>query len=111
MRGALYFNPRPPRGGRLIHKLPIYEASKISIHALREEGDRHAIANQGGKKISIHALREEGDANGVCDHFFLYISIHALREEGDAVAGDFYAVARVISIHALREEGDPPRAM
>ena len=34
-----YFNPRPPRGGRL--GSPTYSASQsfISIHALREEGD------------------------------------------------------------------------
>ena len=35
--------------------------------------------------ISIHALREEGDRQGIrgsCVNFI--ISIHALREEGDA---------------------------
>ena len=34
-----YFYPRPPRGGRLLHGLPQGRAQKISIHALREEGD------------------------------------------------------------------------
>ena len=36
---------------------------KISIHALREEGD-HVSADRSGQPlpISIHALREEGDA-------------------------------------------------
>ena len=34
---------------------------KISIHALREEGDAHVAADRGGQIISIHALREEGD--------------------------------------------------
>ena len=36
-------------------------------------------------KISIHALREEGDfhLNAVCCCLF-FISIHALREEGDS---------------------------
>ena len=34
----------------------------ISIHALREEGDRHLCrCGAGPGKISIHALREEGD--------------------------------------------------
>ena len=38
------------------------EAAKISIHALREEGDRRlGAAAQVGEGISIHALREEGD--------------------------------------------------
>ena len=34
--------------------------------------------------ISIHALREEGDRGGGDAVKILYISIHALREEGDA---------------------------
>ena len=35
---------------------------KISIHALREEGDHHAdVPRLKPHKISIHALREEGD--------------------------------------------------
>ena len=38
------------------------------------------------QKISIHALREEGDAVAAdkVAHVFI-ISIHALREEGDTV--------------------------
>ena len=34
---------------------------KISIHALREEGDLVMLGNTLGTLISIHALREEGD--------------------------------------------------
>ena len=33
----------------------------ISIHALREEGDRTAKSPRSNQSISIHALREEGD--------------------------------------------------
>ena len=33
----------------------------ISIHALREEGDRTLFRSHGKFSISIHALREEGD--------------------------------------------------
>ena len=34
--------------------------------------------------ISIHALREEGDRNMLCDlDHNVIISIHALREDGD----------------------------
>ena len=33
----------------------------ISIHALREEGDRCRQAEPPSRTISIHALREEGD--------------------------------------------------
>ena len=35
-------------------------------------------------KISIHALREEGDGNDRYPYYPQEISIHALREEGDA---------------------------
>ena len=39
-----------------------YNAQLISIHALREEGDRPKMANiLRAYLISIHALREEGD--------------------------------------------------
>ena len=78
----------------------------ISIHALREEGDRlvrfvqfigqlflstpsarRATPEQEPvpqpKPISIHALREEGDLFGRGGNVALHISIHALREEGD----------------------------
>ena len=59
---------------------------QISIHALREEGDRvKEVRHIPQTVISIHALREEGDMNTRrmltgCG----WISIHALREEGDA---------------------------
>ena len=80
------------------------------------------------RRISIHALREEGDSSLLPVITPLLISIHALREEGDSrpcrcngAPGYFYplpprggrprASARRkrsgrISIHALREEGD-----
>ena len=37
--GKFYFNPRPPRGGRLTEIAETYETSGISIHAPREGGD------------------------------------------------------------------------
>ena len=55
------FYPRPPRGGRLSSMIALESFFIISIHALREEGDRRADAVRGGFAISIHALREEGD--------------------------------------------------
>ena len=36
-------------------------AGYISIHALREEGDKDGYVRAYSKAISIHALREEGD--------------------------------------------------
>ena len=93
---------------------------RISIHALREEGDplcRRSFSRfpnfyprppRGGRHpkgtdfskvtaISIHALREEGDLAAMIDAGYIDISIHALREEGDIymygdirIPGDFY---------------------
>ena len=80
------------------------------------------------KRISIHALREEGDrslyfTSLICWNFYprpprggrhvapvvagipRRISIHALREEGDLLDQTGLELG-VISIHALREEGD-----
>ncbi len=79
---------------------------RISIHALREEGDVDSVIiiyrsviflstpsarratprpskTQGLRFISIHALREEGDRRRAKIPLCFVISIHALREEGD----------------------------
>ena len=80
-----HFYPRPPRGGRQFCSrdkcgfdtfLSTPSARRatckpfshspsvsISIHALREEGDRRGdVFPPGPHRISIHALREEGDS-------------------------------------------------
>ena len=124
------FNPRPPRGER--HQFPRIRLQllrfqstpsarrattageamplhlQISIHALREEGDRRtAIGYRLKSIISIHALREEGDKISSGIRVFLQpISIHALREEGDSRRAAAVTAFQYISIHALREEGD-----
>ena len=38
-RYTIYFNPRPPRGGRLAPRAAAHWAGSISIHAPREGGD------------------------------------------------------------------------
>ena len=86
------------------------KAVRISIHALREEGDERAAGMGKACAISIHALREEGDDRSSIITLRLrnfyprpprggrrclccvaisgaLISIHALREEGDLVCG------------------------
>ena len=80
----------------------------ISIHALREEGDRQREDwTTRIELISIHALREEGDAiPSTWTRQQSSISIHALREEGDLCSMQITVGALGISIHALREEGD-----
>ena len=87
-------------------ELEAYGHSKISIHALREEGDRATTSPRSNHGISIHALREEGDGaaqlpTGAVRDFYPRpprggrLKIIMPEEE-----------PHVISIHALREEGD-----
>ena len=56
-----HFYPRPPRGGRQNVLSQSGQRRKISIHALREEGDAKSTWPAVSTRISIHALREEGD--------------------------------------------------
>ena len=103
-----YFYPRPPRGGRQPETLKDLKANGISIHALREEGDREQPKKQGHTKkfLSTPSARRAtagtGDFDIVANYFYPRpprggrrgavgaaedhgcISIHALREEGDA---------------------------
>ena len=63
LSSVMDFYPRPPRGGRLRLRRGHPGHGRISIHALREEGDvAYADVNDDTKIISIHALREEGDS-------------------------------------------------
>ena len=71
--------------------------TKISIHALRGEGDCYCGNARITGIISIHALRGEGDAENWAEIDAPEISIHALRGEGDqgipryrsTITGDF----------------------
>ena len=44
MADSLYFYPRPPRGGRPVDRHLAVPVFRISIHALREEGDKQTVA-------------------------------------------------------------------
>ena len=80
---------------------------RISIHALREEGDNSAeAATNRAWQISIHALREEGDnrTSGAASKTTPFLSTPSARRATDTV--DFPYEDMRISIHALREEGD-----
>ena len=61
----MYFYPRPPRGGRRVECQLDVLSSLISIHALREEGDKNRKRPAESAGISIHALREEGDLSRI----------------------------------------------
>ena len=126
-----YFYPRPPRGGRLAVPGVGADPLRISIHALREEGDFafstistmssyfYPRPPRGGRPasdlgpwppdpISIHALREEGDT------YFYSTSTRNVKFLSTPSARRATVLIRCItgvvgiSIHALREEGDPP---
>ena len=77
------FYPRPPRGGRQYY----YSGREQKRQFLSTPSARRAtciIKVQGGvANISIHALREEGDKQKIQRIWDVAISIHALREEGD----------------------------
>ena len=125
------FNPRPPWGGR---RMPTKNMDSRSIFQSTPSVGRATVGEIYGPnipvKISIHALRGEGDQErSQCqirdnEHFnprppwggrlwvslpLLYtrfISIHALRGEGDAKPVMLLFCPGCISIHALRGEGD-----
>ena len=144
------FNPRPPRGGRLssvmrenlrnmfqstpsawratVATLSRADAGRVSIHALRVEGDgRSSTAPpwpncfnprppRGGRRPTSSTITQlwrfqstpsAWRATLLLSHRAagLHVSIHALRVEGDAFREcDAYRLD--VSIHALRVEGD-----
>ena len=101
---------------------------KISIHALREEGDWHRSRPRLIKIISIHALREEGDFMRLTGILWsvkflstpsarratyeyrifhtklVFLSTPSARRATFRVSRQ--SGSKRISIHALREEGD-----
>ena len=99
---AMYFYPRPPRGGRPEVNEHRPHSSQISIHALREEGDLDPSQSLRGVRISIHALREEGDLEHSVGGHIQEISIHALREEGDSKNRDKISIFKQIIQHSAR---------
>ncbi len=123
------FNPRPPWGGRRRCCAMFYLLKRISIHALRGEGDYHAFAGStisenfnprppwggrlgdsrryGGRTfISIHALRGEGDTHRLI-RVLSFSTFQSTPSVGRATRNNFgLALVIAISIHALRGEGD-----
>ena len=100
------FYPRPPRGGRRCGAACFHLPDMISIHALREEGDRVRVAGEFPPAgISIHALREEGDSE-VAVSRRAATNFYPRPPRGGRRAEAAKNRAWQISIHALREEGD-----
>ena len=145
------FNPRPPWGGRLYSQLlggkgaAVFQSTpsvgrathvilkmgshtKISIHALRGEGDDQKSKEAIKTNISIHALRGEGDRESNSEtkdisHFnprppwggrqlsnFLIFEKYLFQSTPSVGRATYYALVSDktlhISIHALRGEGD-----
>ena len=125
---AMYFYPRPPRGGRRV----ALGCSRLNLIFLSTPSARRATGGWAVErciiKISIHALREEGDNSLYRRHserliflstpsarratwsfFFMVSSLQFLSTPSARRATTFAAQTlqlNNISIHALREEGD-----
>ena len=123
------FYPRPPRGGRQSGHPALDAGVRISIHALREEGDRAGIppSMRVSEFLSTPSARRAtrrwlGRGSGT-DYFYprpprggrLIMSNH--QDSGDLFLStpsarratgkqDLLKYSYGISIHALREEGD-----
>ena len=99
------FYPRPPRGGRLAGA----DADTVGGVFLSTPSARRATDAQIGfgihQKISIHALREEGDCRPISCRLAPKISIHALREEGD-----FSSTAEIIAYNKFLSTPSARRA-
>ena len=101
------FYPRPPRGGRPVDLRKVLQVIAISIHALREEGDRlRARLERQHLPISIHALREEGDRRSGCTSRPTQNFYPRPPRGGRRACNVVQIQLDKISIHALREEGD-----
>ena len=77
------FYPRPPRGGRHAARRDDLSEQKFLSTPSARRATGEAPPSCWRKTISIHALREEGDRWACPVGPIAYISIHALREEGD----------------------------
>ena len=100
------FYPRPPRGGRLSPSPSSRRVSKFLSTPSARRATTYAGRRHRGDLISIHALREEGDR--LRPGWFRPIRYFYPRPpRGGRLAGTVIVGApEGISIHALREEGD-----
>ena len=105
--GRCYFYPRPPRGGRRASAPAPHPAHRISIHALREEGDKSMVIVDGSRSLFLstpsarRATRQRPGTPPSTPDFY-----PRPPRGGRQVDGDRGRQQVVISIHALREEGD-----
>ena len=100
------FYPRPPRGGRPVLPSPARGEVEISIHALREEGDKEIISKLDRRKkfLSTPSARRATVHLPKADSGQRFLSTPSARRATKAKI--MAASILEISIHALREEGD-----
>ena len=102
-----HFYPRPPRGGRLYAIQGFPKHVFISIHALREEGDKL----KPGDLIGVEDFYPRPPRGGrhvfsfVISDIALFLSTPSARRATGRLL--LLSFSGRISIHALREEGDP----
>ena len=123
-----YFYPRPPRGGRPLRPNVLKWSCRISIHALREEGDDNDVQYADGNNefLSTPSARRATVIRMIADVFTLFLSTpSARRATVIRMIADVFTLflstpsarratgyrsgvkhGKLISIHALREEGD-----
>ncbi len=101
------FYPRPPRGGRLTSALPSPQKAGISIHALREEGDRKRHWTV-GTDPDFYPRPPRGGRLHLDFRCFCFFSDFYPRPPRGGRPLPVFPEDSVwcISIHALREEGD-----
>ena len=101
-----YFNPRPPRGGRLVGRDTFFSDDEISIHAPREGGDTSGEEIDITFGISIHAPREGGDRRTIRLTLPPFGCQSTPPARGATRRRPSCGAYAVISIHAPREGGD-----
>ena len=101
-----YFNPRPPWGGRPLKSTTTADAQRISIHALRGEGDvRGRVARNSSRHFNPRP--PWGGRHRLAHSAFLLELFQSTPSVGRATGdGDERGRGIDISIHALRGEGD-----
>ncbi len=102
----VYFYPRPPRGGRPSPSA-LHSTSQVFLSTpSARRATLRLIILYAFLRISIHALREEGDGTAYlgADLTGVFLSTPSARRATEY--GNNTAELADISIHALREEGD-----
>ena len=106
-----YFYPRPPRGGRRLWSTDTVGRVRFLSTPSARRATLRPSDRRGAPDISIHALREEGDRpSRPSPHSHRHFYPRPPR--GGRLPGrQLHQLSSRISIHALREEGDtgPPK--